>query len=210
MSILIVAATQPEIQPFIEENPDTDFLVSGVGAASTIFQLLNRIENKKYNFIVQVGLGGTYDHELKLGESVIVERDCFADLGVWENKKFVSVYELGLVNQNQTPFENGWLVNDFTNDLPSSIQKVRGVTVNLLSDDLNYIEAMRMKYDAAVESMEGAALHYVCIQKKIPFLQIRGISNKVGERDKSKWNFKEAIQSSNQYLSEIYMSLKTN
>jgi futalosine hydrolase len=67
---------------------------------------------------------------------------------------------------------------------------------------------MKHKYNADVESMEGAALHYVCIQKNIPFLQIRGISNQVGERDKSKWQFKEAIQSSNQLLNDIYSSLK--
>jgi futalosine hydrolase len=210
MSILIVAATHLEIQPFLEEHPDAYYLITGVGAAATVFQLMNHIEKNKSNFIIQVGLAGTYNDELKLGESVIVERDCFADLAVWENKKLISVYDLGLGNPNQTPLENGWLVNDVTKAISSSIQKVNGVTVNLLSDDLNYVEAMRMKYNAAVESMEGAALHYVCMQKNIPFLQIRGISNKVGERDKSKWNFKEAIQSSNQLLSEIYITLKTN
>ena len=35
--------------------------------------------------------------------------------------------------------------------------------------------------------MEGAALHYVALQEKIPFLQMRSLSNFVGERDKSKW-----------------------
>lgn len=210
MSILIVAATQLEIQPFIEGHPDADYLISGVGVAATVFHLMKRIEKNKYSFILQVGLAGTYRDDMKLGESVIVESDCFADLGVWENKKIISVYDLGLTNPDESPFENGRLVNHNVYINTTQAKKVEGVTVNLLTDDLNYVEAMRMKYNAAVESMEGAALHYVCIQKNIPFLQIRGISNKVGERDKSKWNFKEAIQSSNQLLSEIYISLKTN
>ncbi len=210
MSILIVAATKLEVQPFLYLNPDAEYLITGVGAATTVFQLMNHIQNNKYDFILQVGLAGTYTNELILGESVIVEKDCFADLAVWENKKIISVYDLGLNNPNEAPFENGWLVNHHISVNLTQAKIVKGVTVNLLTDDLKYVNEMKLKFDAAIESMEGAALHYVCIQKKIPFLQIRGISNKVGERDKLKWNFKEAIQSSNQLLSEIYILLKTN
>ncbi len=210
MSILIVAATKMEIQPFLDLHPDAEYLITGVGAAITVFQLMHRIENNKYDLILQVGLAGTYTNELTLGESVIVERDCFADLAVWENKKIISLHDLGLTNPDEVPFEKGWLVNHKVSFHSTQSKKVKGVTVNLLTDDLNYVAEMKLKHNAEVESMEGAALHYVCIQKNIPFLQIRGISNKVGERDKSKWNFKEAIQSSNQLLSEIYISLKTN
>ena len=39
----------------------------------------------------------------------------------------------------------------------------------------------------------GAALHYVCREMNIPFLQIRAASNYIGERDKEKWQMKEAI-----------------
>jgi len=208
MSILIAAATKMEIQTFLDLNPDAEYLITGVGAAATVFQLMNRIESNKYDFIIQVGLAGTYSNELILGESVFVERDCFADLAVWENKKIINVNDLGFTNPNDFPFENGWLVNHKVSFNSTQAKKVKAVTVNLLTDDLSYVEAMRMKYNAAVESMEGAALHYVCIQKNIPFLQIRGISNQVGERDKSKWQFKEAIQSSNQLLNDIYSSLK--
>lgn len=208
MSILIVAATKMEIQTFLDLNPNAEYLITGVGAAATVFQLMNRIESNKYDFIIQVGLAGTYTNELILGESVIVERDCFADLAVWENKKIISVHDLCLTNPDEVPFEKGWLVNHNVSFNSTQAKKAKGVTVNLLSDDLNYVNEIKHKYNADVESMEGAALHYVCIQKNIPFLQIRGISNQVGERDKSKWHFKEAIQSSNQLLNDIYSSLK--
>jgi futalosine hydrolase len=41
--------------------------------------------------------------------------------------------------------------------------------------------------------MEGAAFHYIGIMKSIPFIQIRGISNFVGERNKKNWKIDEAI-----------------
>ena len=44
-----------------------------------------------------------------------------------------------------------------------------------------------------IESMEGGALHYVGILTNTPFLQIRAISNEVGQRDKSRWQLEKAL-----------------
>jgi futalosine hydrolase len=55
--------------------------------------------------------------------------------------------------------------------------------------------------------MEGAAFHYVCMHMNVPFLQVRSISNMVGERDKSKWKMKDAISNLNDELSKIIRSL---
>ena len=41
--------------------------------------------------------------------------------------------------------------------------------------------------------MEGAALHYTCLMEKIPFIQLRSISNYIAERDKTKWDMKRSI-----------------
>jgi len=56
------------------------------------------------------------------------------------------------------------------------------------------------KYNPAVESMEGAAFHYACLLEKIPFFQLRSISNYVEVRDKSKWKIPLAIQQLNENL----------
>jgi futalosine hydrolase len=49
--------------------------------------------------------------------------------------------------------------------------------------------------------MEGAALHYVCLKEKIPFLQVRAISNYITRRDRNAWRMAEAIASLNAQLS---------
>jgi futalosine hydrolase len=36
--------------------------------------------------------------------------------------------------------------------------------------------------------MEGAAVFYVCQMEKIPFLQLRAISNRVEKRNRNAWN----------------------
>jgi futalosine hydrolase len=63
----------------------------------------------------------------------------------------------------------------------------------LISTSAEKINVFAEKYNADIESMEGAALHYVCAMQQIPFIQIRGISNMVGERDKTKWKIPESM-----------------
>jgi futalosine hydrolase len=64
------------------------------------------------------------------------------------------------------------------------------------------------KFNPVTESMEGAALHYVCLMENIPFSQLRGISNYIGERNKKKWKMKEAILKLNDELIRIIKIIK--
>jgi futalosine hydrolase len=51
--------------------------------------------------------------------------------------------------------------------------------------------------------MEGAALHYVCLMENVPFVQIRSISNYIGERNKKKWDMMDSIMNLNDSLMRI-------
>ena len=55
--------------------------------------------------------------------------------------------------------------------------------------------------------MEGAALHYIGLQEKIPFLQIRSCSNYIAERNKKNWKMKDAIQQLNVELLKLVAAL---
>jgi futalosine hydrolase len=81
------------------------------------------------------------------------------------------------------------------------------ITVNGVSENEATNLLYKAKYQPLIESMEGAAFHYVCIQQKIPFLQIRSLSNYVGERNKTKWKMQASIQSLNESLVQIVDSI---
>jgi len=85
----------------------------------------------------------------------------------------------------------------------SRLETVKGISINEISTSKQRIEFYRQTFNAAVESMEGAALHYVCLKEKIPFLQIRSVSNYIGERNKKKWNMKTSIENLNNELSRL-------
>ena len=84
---------------------------------------------------------------------------------------------------------------------------VNSITVNQITSSKKTAELYSKKYKAAIENMEGAALHLVCIKENIPFVQIRSISNYVGERNKKKWELKEAVENLNKNLIRLIESL---
>lgn len=207
MTVLIVAATENEIAPFKKKYPSASILTTGVGVSNTIYHLLKHLQTKSYDLIIQIGIAGRYNEEVEIGEVVVINEDCFADFGVFENSNFNSIFEMGLMEKNQAPFIEGVLQNKNINKFIEGLKIVKGATVNMLTDNISAIKSIINKYSPVVETMEGAAFHYVCNLEGVSYLQIRGISNDVGIRDKSKWKIAEAIESSNDFLIQF---LKNN
>jgi futalosine hydrolase len=207
MQILLVAATAFEIAPFLSAKPAADFLVTGLGTAEAVYHITKRLQQIDYDLVIQAGIAGSFTASLPLGEVVMVKEDNFADLGISEKDHFYTVFEKGFSEPGRFPFSNGWLVNNDRVLNRFSFNKVRAVTVNTVSDNEDQRLQLISKFDPQVETMEGAALHYTCLQEGVPFLQLRTISNYVGERDKTRWKMEEAIEHLNEALVMIYAEL---
>lgn len=203
MNVLVVSATEFEIEPWLHENNSSDVLITGIGIPATIFQLTKRLCQKNYDLIIQAGIAGTFSGSIKKGSVVLVNKDCFGDVGIYEKGNFNTLFEAGFINKNDFPFTDGWLANQHEYLLHASLPLATAITVNKITDDATGVNELFDKFNPGIESMEGAALHYVCLQQKINFLQLRSISNMVGERDKSKWAMKEAITNLNIELKKL-------
>jgi len=70
---------------------------------------------------------------------------------------------------------------------------VHGVTVSSCSGTDAASEIMRHRSGADIETMEGAAVAFVCRQLEIPMLHLRAISNWTGDRDRGEWNLGAAV-----------------
>ena len=207
MKLLIVAATEFEIEPFIQHKKKADILITGVGIPATVYHLTKKLITDRYDFVIQAGIAGSFSEKLNLGEVVGVKRDTFADIGIEETGNFQTIFETGFIKKNDSPFQDGWLVNHFSSLQKTTLPLANAITVNKISDSDKQNRMVLEKFGADVESMEGAAFHYVCLQQKIIFLQIRSISNYVGERDKWKWKIKAAIENLNNELIKIVDNL---
>ena len=207
MQILLIAATAPEIEPFTAANNQIDVLITGVGVPSTIYHLQKRIHQMDYDFIIQAGIAGSFSNDFALGQVVLVKQDCFADLGMEEKGNYIPIFNTAFADKDEFPFTNGWLMNEDTNLKYLDLPKSKAITVNKVSDSELQKKQFLQTFNADIETMEGAAMHYVCLQEQIPFLQIRSISNLVGERDKTKWKMKEAIENLNKELARLINGL---
>jgi futalosine hydrolase len=207
MNLLIVSATEIEIAPFLKENNKADVLITGVGIPATIFHLTKKLLQINYDMVIQAGIAGTFNNGINLEEVVLVREDTFADIGIEENGNFINLFETGLMNKNDFPYKNGWLVNNNSILKKNQFSVAKAITINKITDDHLQLKGLQQKFGAEIESMEGGAFHYVCLQQKINFLQIRAISNTVGERDKTKWQLKNAIENLNKELLQLIENL---
>jgi futalosine hydrolase len=213
MNILLTAATAKEIEPFFDRYRkskdwnDIDVLITGIGLTATTYHLLKQVSIKKPGLIIQAGVAGSFDKKLSNGAVVAITKDVAADEGVIEEEQFKTVFDLGLLQKNKFPYKNGWLPNDSEIMGKINLKKVAAISVNNISASDQTISFYREKFNPSVESMEGAALHYVAIMEKIPFIQLRAVSNDIGERDKKKWKMQEAIGNLNDELGKLIQSL---
>ncbi len=205
-NILVVAATAKEINPFIELTRtgginNADILISGIGLTASTYHLTKQLALKKYDLVIQAGVAGCFDLRIPLGSVVAVKQDAIADQSVIELQKLRTLFDLNLVPQDQYPYKKGWLINPNKEALKKTKLKiVKGISVNQISTSKQMIKFYRDVFDPVTESMEGAALHYVCLMENVPFVQIRSISNYIGERNKKKWDMMDSIANLNETL----------
>ncbi len=207
MRILLTAATKFEIEPFLIENKEVEILITGVGVPATMYHLQKKLQQTEYDLVIQAGIAGTFRHDIELGEVLLVKQDTFADIGMEEQKNFKTIFNGGFADKDSFPFNNGWLINTSSHFQLSSLRQATAITVNKVSDSMLQKQQAILHFSPGIESMEGAALHYVCLQEKIAFLQIRSISNEVGERNKSRWKVKEAVELLNKELAGLVNTL---
>lgn len=212
MNILLVAATVIEITPFLEYYRDEknnladikiDILITGIGLTSSTYSLTKQLAIKRPALVIQVGVGGCFDTELPLGTVVAIKQEAIADQSVIELDKLKTLFDLKLVPQDKYPFKKGWLVNKSEVLKKVKLKKVNGISTNEITTSPKKSAFYTETFDPVVESMEGAALHYVCLMEKIPFLQLRAVSNYIAERNKKNWNMKESIINLNKELIQL-------
>lgn len=218
MKLLVTAATTLEIKPFVtfldQHRPalsaagcDIDILIAGIGMMHTAYNLGRHLAANRPDIAIQAGIAGTFRKEWELGQVVLVQQEYLADLGAEDNDQFKDLFDIQLWQPSQPPFTGNSLVNTFAG-LPGrpSLPLAAGASVNLVSGSEATIQKLVNKYAPDIESMEGAAFHYACLQEQVPFLQLRSISNYVEIRDKSKWKIPLAVTALN---NELVKTIKT-
>ena len=217
MNCLLIAATSKEIEPYIawlktmpagKKKTLPDVLITGIGLTATTYALTRKLRLKKYALVIQAGVAGCFNKKLSLGSVVVVKKEAIADQSVIELKQLKTLFDLKLLPADQFPYSKTWLINPY-NDLlkKTGLRQVKGISVNEITTSRQKLAFYEKNFNAVAESMEGAALHYTCLMENIPFLQLRSMSNYIGERNKKNWNMKDSIVNLNAALIQLVQTL---
>src|SRR5580692_8781989 len=119
MRILVVAATEAEVRNLISKS---EILITGVGMVATAFALGRHLSVNQYDLAVNLGIAGSFDRNIALGEVVEIAEDQFSELGAEDGEVFLTINQLG--------FGEGMFSSTFK--LPDSfgLKKVSAITVN--------------------------------------------------------------------------------
>jgi futalosine hydrolase len=77
------------------------------------------------------------------------------------------------------------------------------ITVSAVSGSIARARILSNPYGALCENMEGGAVAQICLRYQIPFLEIRGLSNRAGDRNKKRWQLSKALNNCQRAL--IYL-----
>ena len=192
MKILLVAATNQEINNDLFSSKD--ILITGVGMMNTTLNLANKLSDTIYDLVINMGIAGSFNSEIKIGDVVEVVEDIFSEIG----------FEDGDIFSEFTNFE---IKNTFVVEGRTNLKKVKGITVNTVHGNQNSIDEIVSRVNPDIESMEGASVFMVCNSFNVPCIQIRSISNKVEKRNTENWNLTLAIENLNSTVKQIISEL---
>ena len=231
MNILVVAATREEVSILISnfecsisnsegsksnfsetagqinfeiEHSKFEILITGVGMTATAFSLGRHLAANHYDLAINLGIAGSFDRNIPLGEVVEIVQDTFIELGAEDDTRFITLDSLGF---GQTVYKTeARLANYYSQH---KLWQVTAATVNTVHGEEMSIAKLHQRATPQLESMEGAAFFYACKQAGVPALQIRAVSNYVEKRNRDAWKIGLAVKNLNTFAENLLRGLNS-
>jgi futalosine hydrolase len=212
MNILLVAATQAEINPFLLHHGfqnlsirkkqigehQVSVLISGVGMVATAFAMGSFCAENIFDLAINAGIAGSFDPAILPGDLCRVSEDTLAEFGAEDDTDFLNAEIIGL---GKSRFSAGSIAGF---PVYNQLKSVNAVTVNKVHGNEKSISEFVEKFHPQIETMEGAAFFYACEQAGLPGIQIRAISNIVERRNRENWQIQLAIKNLNHSLIQLF------
>ncbi|MEN6619024.1 MAG: futalosine hydrolase [Rikenellaceae bacterium] len=211
MRILIIAAEEEELitakQAYNSLSKsdkyglDITYMLTGIGATSTSYRLTKILNSSAEGFdlAVNIGIAGSFSPEFPIGSVARIEREYFGDLGFETLSGFQTLFDYNILDADTFPYRGGALhAAELSAEVEEALKvysRAAAVTVQTVSGVPEKMLQLKRDFLPQIESMEGAAFFYVCIMEKIPFIELRSVSNEVGEKNRKNWNIPLALDS---------------
>ncbi|HXD72495.1 MAG TPA: futalosine hydrolase [Vicinamibacterales bacterium] len=214
--VLVLAATEMESALLRSAHP----LVTGIGAVNTAHALTRHFMTQpKPSLVIQTGVAGAFvPANVAVGSVLLADTEIYGDLGVLTPAGWRPLEEIGIplveargpraARFNYFPLDAA-LVQRACEAAGSMIARTgKFLTVAQVTGVRSVGDELYARFGALCESMEGAAAAHVCAMHDVPFLEVRGVSNLVEDRDRSTWKLKDAADAAQRVTLRIVEALR--
>lgn len=177
-------------------------LVTGPGMTNTAQAITACIEKELPALILQTGCAGAFQgSSLNIGDIGIASEEIDIQLGIESavNPFIIEEPPFSIIQSGNRQFKNRFATHRGLSEYALEIlteHKALGwhigmgpfLTVSTITATQARAESLRKQYHPIMEAMEGVAAAQVATHYKLPFIEIRAVSNIVGKRDLTKWN----------------------
>ncbi|NQV25828.1 MAG: futalosine hydrolase [Rhodopirellula sp.] len=189
-----------------------------VAAAARTSQLIAKFQPEH---VVLVGIAGAIGERLAVGSACSFDEVVCYGIGVGSGESFQTAGSLGWPQwqpeedtvRGPTTCVNDTLPLSNEESGPGSERQPGGkqesepmqlLTCCAASDSQSDVANKRRWFpDAIAEDMEGFAVAMACSLAQVPLTIIRGISNRAGDRDKSRWQVEKALAAASEKVIQL-------
>jgi futalosine hydrolase len=198
--ILLACAVAKELA-FLAPRPHVEVLVTGVGLVEAASNVSRALAQSTYDLVVSAGIAGALGDAAAIGEGVVVSEEHL---------------EVDLENGAPLALPDGLTVVDrcaSSLDIVDRLAELgfaalRGVTVARVTAGEATAQRL-MSAGAQIETMEGFAVLRAAEIAGVRAVEVRGISNRVGDRARSGWSFPAGVAGLEQIITAL-LPLVTN
>jgi futalosine hydrolase len=201
--ILVVYAVAAELRGFGKRD-GVEMFACGIGPVEAAAETARMLALGKFETVINAGTAGAFRGRAKVGDALIVREEFLADLGLESGGPLTLPDDAKLVAEVSASQE----LLAKCDGLPYPVG--RGVTVTQVTATHATAGRLTRTYQADVESMEGFAVLRAAALAGVPALELRGISNYVGDRDRSEWNFSAGSKALHTALADVLARLATS
>jgi futalosine hydrolase len=183
-------------------------VVSGFDKTNAAHALTCLLQARRPRLVVQAGVGGGFAQAgAAVGDLLLASEEAYGDTGTSSPDGWLGVESFGLPlvevggrrYANVLPFDVGRVeaaarvlrVHPWEGVHPRVVVG-RCLTLSQVTGTHAEARALFERWGCVGESMEGAAAAQVCLLHDVPFLEVRGVSNVVGDRDRAAWDIRGA------------------
>ncbi|NCC24309.1 MAG: futalosine hydrolase [Deltaproteobacteria bacterium] len=177
-------------------------LITGIGPVNAAAGLAAFLAvNPSVCGVVNLGVAGTFSTvRAALGKTVVVEHEIWPEFGLYtdsgldpEALGFALAQIDGRPVWDRLDLDPDRAARDMGLALDPEWKRGPSLTVAGVTGTPERARHLSKLYDALLENMEGFALALVCAGRRIPFLEIRTVSNLVGSRRPEDWALHPAL-----------------